>query len=189
MKSNSSGTEYARSCGWSSASASAAAFRKVGRLAQQRLASGCPGGNALEGSDEIANSVIVGDDAEAPAELLQHVDAGPSVWRVHHEVHDPAGREHVAQSAEAPVRIREVVEHAGADDLIEGLAQIAHRALERELVNLEVVEPVLSLELLGVANAGGAEVDAGHPRRRPAQACFAACEVPQPAMKMEWSSR
>ena len=42
-------------------------------------------------------------------------------------------------------------------------------ALDRKLVDLEVVEVVLALERLGAAHAGRAEVDAGHPRRGPAQ--------------------
>ena len=117
-------------------------------------------------SSRIPSSVAC--DADPPAELLQHVDAGPSVRRVHHEVHRAAGRQHVAQGPQARVGVGEMMEHAGADDLIEGRPQLAD-ALDGELADLEIVELVLSLELLGVADAGRAEVDARHPGRRPAQ--------------------
>ena len=114
-------------------------------------------------------SFIGGADADPPAELLQHIDAGPSVRRIHHEMHRSAVRfEHAAQSAEPRVGIREMMEHAGTHDLIEARLQFA-RPLDGKLADLEIVQVVFPLELLRTAHAGCAEVDAGHLSRRPAQ--------------------
>ena len=59
-----------------------------------------------------------------------------------------------------------MVQHAGADDLVELHAEFTH-ALDRKLVQLQIVEPVPVLEFLGAAHAGGAEVDASHLRCGP----------------------
>ena len=121
---------------------------EVRRLAQQRRQR-VPGRQRAERGDQLANPLVGGRDAEAPAELLQHVDAGPPVRRVDHEVHRAAGRQHVAQRREPRVRDRQVMQHARADDLIERRPELADLA-EGELMDLEVVELVLPLERLGV---------------------------------------
>ena len=54
-----------------------------------------------------------------------------------------------------------MVQDAGADDLIEGRPQLAD-PLNRQLMNLEVVQRVFAFELLGGLDARGAEVDASH---------------------------
>ena len=112
---------------------------EVGRLAQQ-VASGCPGGSAPSATTS-RGSFVRRADAEPLAELLQHVDAGPPIGRVHHEVHRAVGLEHVAQRAQPRIRIGEMVQHAGADDLVERLPELAD-ALDRELMDLEVGEVV-----------------------------------------------
>ena len=76
--------------------------RRVAQQARQRM----PRRQLLERGDEIAYLVVRGRDADQPAELLQHVDAGPSVRRVHHEVHRAVRLEHVAQRAQRRVGIR-----------------------------------------------------------------------------------
>ena len=73
----------------------------------------------LERSDQRANSVVRGGNSDQAAELLDHVDAGPAVRRVHHEVQRAVGREHVAQRPQRRVGIFEMVQHARAHDLIE----------------------------------------------------------------------
>ena len=70
-----------------------------------------------------------------------------------------------------------MMEHPGADDLIEAHFQIAY-PLDGKLVDLEVVQVVFPLELLGVAHTGRAEVDAGHPSRRPAQGMLGRLRCP-----------
>ena len=100
----------------------------------------------------------------------------------------PSGLEHVAQRAQPGVRIGKMVQHAGADDLVERRSQLAD-ALDRQLVDLEIVELVFALERLGVATLVALK---SMPVTRAAgqrNACLAACDVPQPATRMEWSSR
>ena len=80
----------------------------------------------FERRDEIADLLIVGMDADPSAEFLQHVDASPSVRRIHHEMHRTSVRfEHTAQSAEPRIGLREMMENPGADDLIEAHFQVA----------------------------------------------------------------
>ena len=116
---------------------------EVRRLAQQRCQR-MSGRQRAERGDEIPNSRIVGLDAEPSAELLQHVDAGPSVRRIHHQVHRAVGLQHVAQRAESRIGIRQMMEDAGADDLIEARLQLAY-PLDGELVDLEIVESYFRL--------------------------------------------
>ena len=61
----------------------------------------------------------MGMNAEPAAELLQHIDAGPSVRRIHHEMHRAIRFEHIAQSSESGIGVRQMMQHPGADDLIE----------------------------------------------------------------------
>ena len=79
-----------------------------------------------------------------------------------------ARREHVAQRAQAGVGIGQMVQHAGADDVLEGLPEFGG-ALDGELAHLEVVERVLALQLLRERDALRADVDADDSSARPAQ--------------------
>ena len=106
------------------------------------------GWHRSERSDEIANLLIGGTDAEPSAEFLQHIDASPPVRRIHHEVHRAVRFEHAAQSAEPRIGIREMMENPGADNLIEARFQLVY-PLDRELADLEIVSIVFSFELLG----------------------------------------
>ena len=90
-----------------------------------------------ERSDEIPNLLPGGTDAEPSAELLQHIDASPPVRRIHHEVHRAVRFEYTAQSAEPRIRIREMMENPGADNLIEARFQLVY-PLDRELADLEI---------------------------------------------------
>jgi hypothetical protein len=58
-----------------------------------------------------------------------------------------------------------MVQHAGADDLIEGLAETPN-VFDREPMECEVSQTVLSLKIAGVAETGFADVDPGHLRLR-----------------------
>ena len=104
-----------------------AEIRGLAQQIFQRMA----GWQRCERSDEIADLLIVGMDADPSAELLQHIDAGPPVRRIHHEMHRAVRFEHAAQSAEPRIGIREMMENPGADNLIEARFQIAY-PLDRE---------------------------------------------------------
>jgi hypothetical protein len=131
-----------------------------------------------ERRDEIPDLLIVGMDADPSAEFLQHTDAGPSVRRIHHEMYRSTVRfEHAAQSAEPRIRIREMMENPGADNLIEAHFQVAH-PLDGKLVDLKIVHVVLALELLGTAHARCAEIDAGNLSRRPTQGMLCRLRCP-----------
>ena len=101
---------------------------EVRRLAQQVLQR-MSGRQRLERFDEIPNLDIGGADTDSFAEVLQHVDAGSSVRRIHHDVHRPVWIEDVAQRPKPRIGIRQMMEHSGADDLVEARLQFA-RPLE-----------------------------------------------------------
>ena len=166
MKSNSCGTEYARSCGCSSASASAASCRKSG-ASRSSGSSGCPRGNSRSAATRSRIPASVARMPRRPAELLQHVDPGAAVRRVHHQMHRAVRFQHVAQRGKSRVGVREMMQNAGAHDLIEAGPQFVN-ALDRQLVDLEIAQAVRAAKLLGTADAGRADVDGGHLRRGPA---------------------
>ena len=64
----------------------------------------------------------------------------------------PSGLQHLPQGAQPRVRVGQVVQHAGADDLVEAAAQLAH-PLDGQLMDLQIGQVVLALERLGVAHA------------------------------------
>ena len=109
---------------------------KVRGLAQQGF-QWMSGRQSLECSNEIPDPLISGMDAKPPAKLLQHIDAGPSVRRIHHEVHSSVRLEHAAQSFEPCIRIRKMMEYSCADYLIKAHPQIAC-ALDRKLEEPEI---------------------------------------------------
>src|SRR4051794_11681672 len=96
---------------------------EVRGLAQQVLQR-MSGRQCLKRSDEILNLVTGGTDTDPSAELLQHVDAVSSVRRIDHEVHRTLRLEHAAQSAEPRIRVREMMQNARANNLIETCVQI-----------------------------------------------------------------
>src|SRR4029077_6534067 len=139
------------------------------------------GWQRFERRDEIADLLIVGMDADPSAEFLQHIDAGPSVRRIYHEKHRSTVRfEHAAQSSEPPIGVRKMMKNPGADNLIEARFQFVD-ALERKLADLEIVQVVFPLELLGRAHTGCAEVDAGDLSRRPTQSMLGRLRCPAPS--------
>src|SRR4029453_3115213 len=114
------------------------------------------GRQRCERRDEIADLLIVGMDAYPSAEFLQHIDASPSIRRIHHEMHRAVRFQHAAQSAEPRIGIREMMENPGADNLIEARFQVAY-PLDGKLADLKIVQVVFPLELLGTAHTGCAE--------------------------------
>src|SRR4029077_2160870 len=110
--------------------------------------------------------------------FLQHIDAGPSVRRIHHEMHRSTIRfEHAAQSAEPRIGVRKMMENPGADNLIEAHFQVTY-LLDGKLTDLEIVQVVFPLELLGTAHTVCAEVDAGNLSRRPTQSMLGRLRCP-----------
>jgi hypothetical protein len=114
-----------------------------------------------ERAGEVPNRLIVRRNADPLAELSQHIDAGPPIGRIHHQLHRSVRLEHVAQSPEARIRVREMMQNPGADNLIEARLQVTD-PLDGKLMDLEIVQIVFSLEFLGTAHARRAEVDAGN---------------------------
>src|SRR5208282_825141 len=108
-----------------------------------------PGRQRAERTDEITNFRIGGMDANPSAELLQHIDASPSIRGVHHEMHRSFRFEHAAQSTQSCIRVGEMMENPGAHDLVEIHPQVVY-ALDGKLTNLKIFQVVFSLELLGV---------------------------------------
>src|SRR5262245_54989071 len=140
---------------------------EVRGLAQQSFQR-MPRWQRLESSDEVPNLRVGCTDTHAPTEVLQHVDSGPAVGRIHHEVHRPARFEHAAQSSESSIGVGKMLEYPGADDLIEAPLQLVD-PIDRELMDLEGAQVVLSLEFLSMAYARRTEIDAGNPNPRPPQ--------------------
>ena len=66
------------------------------------------------------------------------------------------------------VRVRHVMEHTGADDQVEGARQFAG-ILDREMMELEVIQIVFALKIKRVTQARFAYVDRGDPRIRLAE--------------------
>src|SRR5262249_33948865 len=122
----------------------------------------------LESGDEVPNLRVGSADTNAPTEVLQHVDAGPAVRRIHHEMHGPVRFEHAAQSSEPRIGVGKMMEHPGADDGIEAALQLVY-PIDGELMDLESAQVVLSLEFLSTASARRAEIDSGTPSLRPPQ--------------------
>jgi hypothetical protein len=72
-----------------------------------------------ERRDEIHYSLIGGTDAHASSEFLQHIDTGPSVRRIHDQMHGSVRFEHASQGCESGVGVGEMMENSGADNLVE----------------------------------------------------------------------
>src|SRR5262245_27810363 len=125
-----------------------------------------PGWQRLESGDEVPNLWVGRTDTHAPTEVLQHVDAGPAVRRIHHEMHGPVRFEHAAKRSEPRIGVGKMMEYPGADDVIEAPLQLMY-PIEGKLIDLESAQVVLSLELLGTAYARRAEIDTGNRSSRP----------------------
>src|SRR5262249_54075938 len=69
------------------------------------------------------------------------------------------------ERAQSRLGIDQVVQHAGADDEIETSSQ-RRGSLDRPLLDVKVGQTVLALQLLGLLEAGGTDVDADDVRLR-----------------------
>ena len=86
---------------------------------------------------EVPQLRLRGADPEQAAVLLHHVDAGTPICCIDHQVHCAIGRKDTAQRPKADIRVGQVVEHAGADDLVEHLAELPD-LLDREPMEIEI---------------------------------------------------
>src|ERR1700746_974138 len=96
-------------------------------------------------------------DSEQAAVLLHHIDSGPAVACVDHQAHCAAWTQHVAKGAKTMIRVGQVMQHSRTNHQVEGASNLAD-ALDRELMQLEVLKIVLALEIAGVAQARVADV-------------------------------
>jgi hypothetical protein len=72
-----------------------------------------------ERTDKFSKPVVRSLDTNPSAELLQHIDACPTVRRIHHQMHRSIRIEHSAQSLEPRIGFGKMMEDPGAHDLIE----------------------------------------------------------------------
>lgn len=107
-------------------------------------------------------------DPEQAAVLLHHVDAGAPICRIDHQMHRAVGQKDIAQCPKAGIRVRQVMEHARTDDLIENLAELPD-LFDRQPMEIEVLQAVFSLKIAGITQAGFADVDSRHASIRFAQ--------------------
>ena len=123
-----------------------------------RRRSGGPRGSASSAAPRLSQVILRRADAEQAAVFLHHVDSGPAVACIDHQAHGAAGdsghREARAgrgpgQAGDGALRCKRQVE--GAPELLD--------ALDRKLMEFEVLEIVLALKIARVAQAGLADVD------------------------------
>ena len=110
---------------------------------------------------QVLDLLVRWPDPQPAAVFLQHVDAGPAVGGIDHQVDGAVRRQHLPQGGQPRRRVGQVVQHARADDLVESAAQLAG-PLDRQLVDLQIGKAVFAFERLGVADARRADVDADH---------------------------
>ena len=65
-------------------------------------------------------------NAQPAAVFLQHVHACPAVGSIDHQIQGAVDIQNRPQRAQPGLRIGQVVQHAGADDQVEDLAQLLH---------------------------------------------------------------
>ena len=121
----------------------------------------------LEGRGEVADLGHRPADAEAPTVVLEQIDPGAAIGRVNHHIEGAGRLEHVVQGPQPRIGVGQVVQHAGADHVVEALAEFG-RALNGEQAHLEVGERVFAFQPLGERDALCADVDPDDLGARPA---------------------
>ena len=97
-------------------------------------------------------------DFEQAAVLLHHIDSSSAVACVDHQAHRAARSQDVAEGAKTVVRVRQVVQHSRANHQIERATNLPD-ALDRELMQFEILQIILALKIARVAKACVAHVD------------------------------
>src|SRR5271157_2875869 len=117
---------------------------------------------------EVPQLLLRGADSEQTTILLHHVDAGTAICRIDHQMHCTVRRKDIAQRSKAGIRVGQMMEHARADDLVEFASELPD-LLDRESMEIEVLQAIFSLKIARIAQAGFADVDCGHTSLRLAQ--------------------
>ena len=97
-------------------------------------------------------------DFEQAAILLHHINSSPAVARIDHQAHRAARSQDVAKGAKTVIRVGQVVQHSRANHQVERAANLPD-ALDRELMQFEILQIVLALKIARVAKARVADVD------------------------------
>src|SRR5271156_2165945 len=97
-------------------------------------------------------------DAEKAAVLLNHIDSGPAVACIDHELHPAVGRKDGPQRSKADIRVSQVMQHSCANHEVERATNFLD-PLDRELMEFEILQIVLALKIARVAQARLADVD------------------------------
>ena len=87
------------------------------------------------------------------------------------------GGKDAAQRSKTSVGVGEMVEHPGANDLVEGLPELAD-ALDRQLVQIEVPQAMLLLKAARMAQTGWADIDRRHMGMRLGEGIFCGLRRP-----------
>src|SRR5258705_13387949 len=90
---------------------------------------------------EILQIAFRRTDAKQAAIFLHHVDPGPAVACIDHQMQGALRTKDVVKRAQSEVRIGKVMEHAGADNQVEGASKLAD-VFDRKLMQLEVFQTV-----------------------------------------------
>ena len=122
----------------------------------------------LEARGKVADLGRRPANAETPTVVLKHIDPGAAIGRVNHHIESAGRLEHVVQGPQPRIGVGQMVQHAGADHVVEALAEFGG-ALHGKLAHLEVGERVLALQLLRERDALGADVDPDDLGAGPAQ--------------------
>ena len=97
-------------------------------------------------------------DFEQAAVFLHHINSSSAVACVDHQAHRAARLQDVAKGAKTEVRVGQVMQHSCADHQVERATNLAD-ALDRELMQFEILQIVLALKIARVAQARVADVD------------------------------
>jgi len=77
---------------------------------------------AVECRSKILQLLIRGGNPHKAAIVLNHVDSGSPVLGVNHYLHGPIGFKDIAEGLQAETWVRKVMEHSGANYLVEGFS-------------------------------------------------------------------
>ena len=114
----------------------------------------------MSASPRLFRSVADALNFEQAAILLHHINSSPAVACIDHQTHRAARSQDVAKGAKTVVRVGQVVQHSRANHQVERAANLLD-ALDRELMQFEILEIVLALKIARVAKARVADVDRG----------------------------
>ena len=109
-----------------------------------------------------------GTDTKLPAVILEHVDASPTIRGIHHQVHRTLRFQDRGQRTQARIGIGQMMQDTSGHNQVERALQFTD-ALDRQLPEVQVRQPVLQFELVRVLDARRADVDADDESVWPAQ--------------------